>query len=82
MRVLGKPLEIEHTGSGWLRRQLPPEESDFFTRARLEWIFPISLAADKTEALVALGPKLSEETLLAGRSRPAGGHYGEPGAAS
>lgn len=61
VRVLGKPVEIEQTETGWLRRQLPPEESDFVKRARLEWIFPISLAADQTEALVALGPKLSEE---------------------
>jgi hypothetical protein len=61
VRVLGKPVEIEQTGSGWLKRQLPPEESEFVTRARLEWIFPISLAADRTEALIALGPKRSEE---------------------
>jgi hypothetical protein len=61
VRVLGKPVEIEQTGTGWLKRQLPPEESEFVTRARLEWIFPISLAADRTEALVALGPKRSEE---------------------
>jgi hypothetical protein len=61
VRVLGKPVEITQTESGWLKQQLPPEESDFVTRARLEWIFPISLAVDQTEALVALGPKLSEE---------------------
>jgi eukaryotic-like serine/threonine-protein kinase len=61
VRLLGKPVEIEQTETGWLRRQLPPEESDFVASARLEWIFPISLAADQTEALVALGPKLSEE---------------------
>jgi hypothetical protein len=61
MRVLGKPVEIEQTETGWLRRQLPRAESDFVARARLEWIFPISLAATQTEALVALGPKLSQE---------------------
>lgn len=75
LRVLGKPLEIEQTETGWLRRQLPPEESDFVTRARLEWIFPISLAVDQTEALVALGPKLSGEH-FPGESRGPGSRQG------
>ncbi len=61
VRVLRKPVQIEQTESGWLKRQLPAAESEFLTRTRVEWIFPISLAADQMEALVALGPKLSEE---------------------
>jgi hypothetical protein len=61
VRVLGKPVEIEQTDTGWLKRQLPPEESEFLTRARLEWIFPISLAGDQMEAFATLGPKRSEE---------------------
>ena len=61
LRVLDKPVEIGQTETGWLKRQLPPGESNYVTRARLEWIFPISLVEGRTEALLALGPKRSEE---------------------
>jgi len=61
LRVLGKPVEISQTETGWLSRQLPHEETQFLRQARLEWLFPISLATDRAEALLALGPKRSEE---------------------
>ena len=61
VRVLGKPVEISPSDTGWLRRQLPAEETDGLARARVEWIFPIALGADRAEGLLVLGPKRSEE---------------------
>ncbi len=61
VRVLGKPVEVAPGESGWVSRQLPPDESDFVRRNRIEWLFPISVAAGATEALLLLGPKRSEE---------------------
>jgi serine/threonine-protein kinase len=61
VRVLGKPVEVPPGESGWVTRQLPPEESDFVRRNRIEWLFPISVAPGATEALLLLGPKRSEE---------------------
>jgi hypothetical protein len=61
VRLLGKPVEISQSETGWLRRQLPHEETEFLRQARLEWLFPISLATNRPEALLALGPKRSEE---------------------
>jgi eukaryotic-like serine/threonine-protein kinase len=61
VRVLGKPLETPHSESGWLRQQLPHEESDFLRRARIDLLVPIATAPAGTEALLALGVKKSEE---------------------
>jgi serine/threonine-protein kinase len=61
VRVLAKPVEIEQSESGWLRRQLPPHETSWLTTSRIEWVFPIALGAERTEALLVLGPKRSEE---------------------
>lgn len=61
VRLLGKPLEMPQTGSSWLGQQLPHEETDFLRRARIELLVPIITAKDRTEALLALGPKRSEE---------------------
>ncbi|MBN1567844.1 MAG: protein kinase [Acidobacteria bacterium] len=60
IRLLGKPVDISQSQTGWLSNQLPMEESEFLRRARLEWLFPISLAEGQTEALLAVGPKRSE----------------------
>ena len=61
LRVLSKPLEISLTESSWLKQQLPHQDTEFLRRARLEWLVPISLAPDRAEALLVLGPKRSEE---------------------
>jgi hypothetical protein len=60
MRVLGKPVDCSETGSGW-HKSLPPEETGFLRRARIEWIYPIAIAEGKQEAVLALGPRRSEE---------------------
>ena len=61
VRVLGKPVELSQSDTGWLRRQLPAEETEGLARARVEWLFPIALGADRAEGLLVLGPKRSEE---------------------
>lgn len=60
-RLLGKPLELPQTGSSWLGQQLPYEETEFLRQARIELLVPIVTATERTEALLALGPKRSEE---------------------
>jgi predicted Ser/Thr protein kinase len=60
MRVLGKPVDCSETTGGW-HKGLPPEETGFLRRARIEWIYPIAIAEGKQEAILALGPRRSEE---------------------
>jgi len=61
VRLLGKPVDLSATESGWLREQLPHEETDFLRRAKVEFVVPIAMAAEHTEALLVLGAKRSEE---------------------
>ncbi len=61
VRVLGKPLEVSLTEAGWLKQQLPNEETDFLRQARIDLLVPIATAPERTEALLALGIKRSEE---------------------
>ncbi len=61
VRVLGKPLEVPHSESGWLQQQLPHEETEFLRRARLDLVVPIVVGAERVEAFLALGVKRSEE---------------------
>jgi eukaryotic-like serine/threonine-protein kinase len=61
VRLLGKPLEMPQTGSSWIGKQLPHEETEFLRRARIELLVPVATAADDTEAMLVLGAKRSEE---------------------
>ena len=61
VRVLGKPLEVDLSESGWLQPQLPPEESDLLRQARIDLLVPIAVGPEHTEAFLALGVKRSEE---------------------
>jgi eukaryotic-like serine/threonine-protein kinase len=61
VRLLGKPLEMPQTGSSWLGQQLPHEETEFLRRAHIELLVPIANAAGRTEAMLVLGAKRSEE---------------------
>jgi hypothetical protein len=61
MRLLGKPLEVPQVSSGWLKEQLPHEETAFLREARIELLVPIATGGDRTEALLVLGLKRSEE---------------------
>jgi eukaryotic-like serine/threonine-protein kinase len=61
VRLMGKPLQVADSESGWLQQQLPSEETDYLRRTRLDLLVPIAMAPDRTEALLALGLKRSEE---------------------
>lgn len=61
VRLLGKPLEMPHSESGWLQQQLPHEETEFLRRARIDLLVPVATSAGRTEALLVLGVKRSEE---------------------
>lgn len=61
IRLLGKPVEITLTETGWLKQQLPHEETHLLRQARIEWLIPIARGADHNEALLAVGFKRSEE---------------------
>ncbi len=61
VRLLGKPLEVSLTEAGWLKQQLPHAEADFLHQARIDLVVPISAAPGRTEAVLALGIKRSEE---------------------
>lgn len=61
IRLLSKPLEIAPGETDWLSQQLPHEETDFLRQARIELLVPIAVAPESREALLALGPKRSEE---------------------
>jgi tRNA A-37 threonylcarbamoyl transferase component Bud32 len=61
VRLLGKPIEVPQTATGWLKEQLPHEETAFLRQTRIELLVPIATATDRTEALMALGLKRSEE---------------------
>ena len=60
-RLLGRPLEVEPGESGWLKEQLPHEETAFLREARVGLIVPIAMPPGGTEALLVLGAKRSEE---------------------
>src|SRR5262249_8759364 len=57
----GKPLEFLLGDSTWLDQRLPLEESEFVRRAQIDLLAPIAAGAGRTEALLALGIKRSEE---------------------
>jgi hypothetical protein len=61
VRVLGKPLETPHSETGWLRQQLPHEDTDFLRQARIDLLVPVAAAPTSAQVLLALGMKRSEE---------------------
>ncbi len=61
VRVLGKPLEVLLAESGWLKQQLPHEETDFLRQSRIDLLVPVSTVPGRTEAMLVLGVKRSEE---------------------
>jgi len=61
VRLLGKPLDVGPGQSGWLRRQLPPEEDDFVRRARAGLLVPVAMRPAGPDVMLVLGEKRSEE---------------------
>jgi len=60
-RLFAKPLQISLAESGWLKQQLPSEDTNFLRDARIDLMVPIAIAPQSREALMVLGPKKSEE---------------------
>lgn len=60
-RLFAKPLAISLAESGWLKQQLPSEDTNFLREARIDLMVPIAIAPHGREALMVLGPKKSEE---------------------
>lgn len=61
VRLLGKPLEVPQTSSGWLSEQLPSADTDFLRREAIHLIVPVATGAERREALLVLGRRRSEE---------------------
>lgn len=61
LRLLAKPIEASLSESGWLKQQLPHEESAFLRQAHIDLLVPVAVVAGQKEALLALGAKRSEE---------------------
>ena len=61
IRLLGKPVEVPQTESGWLQQQLPHEETEFLRQGRIDLLVPVATDPQRTEVLMVLGVKRSEE---------------------
>ncbi len=61
LRVLGKPLEVSARGLEWLEQQLPPDELRFLEESRIDLLVPIVTNRERSESVLALGVKRSEE---------------------
>jgi eukaryotic-like serine/threonine-protein kinase len=61
VRALDTSVPIMLAESGWLGQQLPQADKDFLHDARIDLLVPVALAEGRTEALLVLGVKLSEE---------------------
>jgi serine/threonine-protein kinase len=61
VRLLGKPLDVGSSQSGWVRQQLPAHEADLVRSARAGLFVPVVTSPGATEVLLALGEKRSEE---------------------
>lgn len=61
VHVLGRPVELSLTESGWLRRQLPPDEAEWLGGSGIDLLLPVATGAQGSDTLLALGAKRSEE---------------------
>lgn len=61
IRILGKPLEVQQSNTSWLQQQLPHEETDYLRRGRIDLLVPVVTDPERTEVLLVLGAKRSEE---------------------
>ena len=61
MRVLGKPIEIAIGETGWIQQQLPGAEIALLQAEAIDLVVPVAMAPDRSEVILALGAKRSEE---------------------
>ncbi len=59
--VLGRPLDLSRAGAAWLAERLPPEEAAIVGQLGLELIVPIDTGSGRSDAILALGARRSEE---------------------
>jgi eukaryotic-like serine/threonine-protein kinase len=60
-RLLGKPLDLSAAGADWLATHLPPVEAAMVAEMGLELVVPIDAGPGRPDAMLALGPRRSEE---------------------
>ncbi len=60
-RLLGRPLDVGSSHSGWVRQQLPPDEAELMRDAHAGLLVPVATSPESPEVLLALGEKRSEE---------------------
>lgn len=60
-RVLGAPLDVSPAGARWLSGQLSTAEKSTLADAHVELIVPVPTTTPPGEALLVLGPRMSEE---------------------
>ena len=72
-RLFAKPLQISLAESGWLKQQLPSEDTNFLRDAHIDLMVPIAIAPHGREALMVLGTRnprsptaVTNEELLSG----------------
>ena len=63
--VLERPLEVALPEADWLAQRLPSAETEFLRDARIDLLVPVAETPDRTNAVLALGPKRSEEPYTA-----------------
>ena len=61
VRLLGRPLDVGSSHSGWVRQQLPPDEAELMRDAHAGLLVPVATSPESPEVLLALGEKRSEE---------------------
>ena len=70
VRLLGRPVDTSAGDTGWLRNQLPHDETTFLRESRIGLIVPVALREEgEREALLVLGIKRSEEPCTRARTR-------------
>jgi serine/threonine-protein kinase len=61
VRLLGRPLDLGPSHSGWIRQQLPADEAELVRKARAGLLVPVAVRPSGPEVLLVLGEKRSEE---------------------
>jgi len=61
LRVLRKPIEIGLGETGWIQHQLPAAENALLQAQSIDLVVPVALAPDRSEVILALGARRSEE---------------------
>jgi hypothetical protein len=61
--LLGQPVEVSDSATGWLARKLPSADIRAVQAADIELLVPVRSGQDSADAFLALGAKRSEEPI-------------------